>query len=148
MSEREKATDQYLELYKLAVEMADRVSARRASLFTFPFTVNTALFALLFSGEFSAPLWFVAVVGMLISVSWWAALKTYRELNVVKFQVIAEMEAKLEAQIYREEYKTMQASRPDRWRDRYIALNLRTVEQAVPIVMAMLYLAIIVRALL
>ena len=47
MSEQQKATDQYLELYKLAVEMADRVAARRASLTTLPLTANTALFAIL-----------------------------------------------------------------------------------------------------
>ena len=36
-----------LELYKLAVEMADRVSARRALANTFFLTVNTGLAALL-----------------------------------------------------------------------------------------------------
>ena len=148
MSEGEKATDQYLELYKLAVEMMDRTSARRTSLFTFPFTANTALFALLFSGEFSAPVWFVATVGLLISLTWWSALRSYREINAAKFSVITEMEQKLEAQIFDEEWKFLVSRQPDRSRDRYIALSLHMVERAVPLVMAMLYMAIIVRAIL
>ncbi len=46
MTEDNKDSGQYLELYKLAVEMADRVSARRATANAFFLTVNTALLAL------------------------------------------------------------------------------------------------------
>src|SRR5918993_5378628 len=100
MSEEDKATDQYLEIYKLAVEMADRASARRASLITFPFTANTALFAVVLSRDFVAGVWIVAVVGLIISASWWALLKSYRDLNAAKFSVIVQMEKNLDAQIF------------------------------------------------
>lgn len=46
----EHASQQYVELYKLAVEMADRVSARRATANAFFLTVNTALLAFVSSG--------------------------------------------------------------------------------------------------
>ena len=75
MSEEKKATDQYLEIYKLAVEMADRTSARRVSLFTFPFTAITALFAVGFSSDFGAGLYTILWIGLAIeSVSRFASL--------------------------------------------------------------------------
>jgi hypothetical protein len=63
MAEDNKASEQYLELYKLAVEMADRVSARRATANAFFLTVNTALLAFVSSGSLNM-LWLVALAGM------------------------------------------------------------------------------------
>jgi hypothetical protein len=45
MTEEHKASEQYLELLKLAVEMADTVSARRATADAFFLTGNTAQLA-------------------------------------------------------------------------------------------------------
>jgi len=59
------------ELYKLAVEMADRVSARRGLANTFFLTVNTGL----------------------------AALQSYRKLNAAKFKVINAIEPRLPLQL-------------------------------------------------
>jgi hypothetical protein len=53
-----------MELYKLAVEMADRVSARRGTANAFFVTVNTALLAFLGLAELKAA-WPVAVGGWL-----------------------------------------------------------------------------------
>lgn len=50
----------YLDLYKLAVEMADRVSARRGTANAFFVTVNTALLAFLSLAELKAA-WPVAL---------------------------------------------------------------------------------------
>ncbi len=57
-----------MELYKLAVEMADRVSARRGTANAFFVTVNTALLAFLGLAELSVA-WPVAVGGVVISVT-------------------------------------------------------------------------------
>jgi hypothetical protein len=51
-----------IELYKLAVEFADRISARRALANTFFLTVNTGLAALLGGTQLR---WYVAVAGLL-----------------------------------------------------------------------------------
>jgi len=59
-----------LELYKLAVEMADRISARRALANTFFLTINTGLAALLGGKELR---WYVAVAGLLFALAWWVA---------------------------------------------------------------------------
>ena len=66
MSEEIKSTQQYLELYKLAVEMADRVSARRAAANAFFLTVNTALLAFVSSG-LEDMFWVVALAGIALS---------------------------------------------------------------------------------
>jgi len=91
MTENDKATQQYLELYKLAVEMADRVSARRATANAFFLTVNTALLAFVSSGSLNL-LWLVALAGIALSETWAILLKSYRDLNAAKFSVITEME--------------------------------------------------------
>ncbi len=77
MTDDNRATQQYLELYKLAVEMADRVSARRATANAFFLTVNTALLAFVSSRSLNA-LWLVALAGIALSATWWVLLKSYR----------------------------------------------------------------------
>jgi hypothetical protein len=136
-----------LELYKLAVEMADRASARRASLLTLPFTANTALFAILSTRSANNILWLVAAGGIIISLSWWVLLSSYRQLNSAKFSVIAEMEDNLEVRIFTNEWMVV--------RDRYEFDNLRhrilqasMVEKVVPISFVALYAAALVTSLL
>jgi hypothetical protein len=63
MTEDQNVCEQYLELYKLAVEMAERVSARRATTNAFFLTVNTALLAFV-SSRSLAVLWLVAFAGI------------------------------------------------------------------------------------
>jgi hypothetical protein len=145
MSEEKKVTDQYIELYKLAVEMADKVSERRASFLSLPFTANTALFAVLFSGKFVGGTWIVALVGLTISVTWWVLTKSYRDLNAAKFTIILEMEKNLEAQIFNEEWKLLKEryySRGSRL-SRYTEFGM--VERLLPPIFAALYLIVLVR---
>jgi hypothetical protein len=91
----------FLELYKLAVEMADRVSARRAVSNSFFLTVNTGLTAFIASSSLR---WYVAGAGLVFSVTWWALLKSYRDLNSAKFQVILDMENQLPIRVYGSEW--------------------------------------------
>jgi hypothetical protein len=145
MSEDNKDSGQYLELYKLAVEMADRVSARRATANAFFLTVNTALLAYLSSGLDDA-LRLVALAGIALSGTWWALLKSYRDLNAAKFGVITKMEKKLEAQIFDEEWKSLMEKRREGWRGRYAEFG--AVERLVPLIFAALYAAAFVGAVL
>src|SRR3954467_4119797 len=84
----------YLDLYKLAVEMADRMSARRGVANSFFLTVNTGLTALLGGSDLR---WYVALAGIVLCVTWWALLRSYRSLNAAKFDVILAMEKSLPA---------------------------------------------------
>jgi hypothetical protein len=145
LSEEGKAAGQYIELYKLAVEMADRVSARRATANAFFLTVNTALLAFVSSGSLNV-FWLVALAGIALSATWWVLLKSYRDLNAAKFDVITKMETDLEAQVFGDEWETLKEKRSEGWRGRYAEFG--TVERFVPFIFAALYVAVFVKALL
>jgi len=155
MTEDEKASERYFEFYKLAVEMADRVSARRATANAFFLTVNTVLLGFVSSGSLEA-LWLVALAGIALSGTWWILLKSYRDLNAAKFSVILEMENNLEASVLGNEWKLLteerpkeespQEARPKRWWEGYAELG--KVERTIPFVFAALYAAVLVKSLL
>jgi hypothetical protein len=133
--------EHFFELYKLAVEMADRISARRAVANSFFLTVNTALAALVGSGTFR---WYVAAAGMVVAASWWAVLRSYRELNAAKFRVILAMEERLPVKLFGEEWVHLDAdgiagrgAGVRVWAGRYRGLG--RVEQVVPWVFVAFY---------
>jgi hypothetical protein len=101
-----------LDQYKLYVEMVDRISARRPTANSFFLTINSALLA--FAGFFtrkedgaSAPLaWLVVVgvVGLLLCLSWYRLVRSYRDLNTGKFRVIHEIETRLSLALFGAEW--------------------------------------------
>src|SRR5215218_6266318 len=139
MTANKKATQQYLELYKLAVEMADRVSARRATANAFFLTVNTALLAFVSSGSLNV-LWLVTLAGIALSGTWWMLLKSYRDLNRAKFEMITEMENNLEVKVFGDEWERLKEKRSEDWPDKYAEFG--TVERFVPLIFAALYVAV------
>jgi hypothetical protein len=139
MTEGNKVTEQYLELYKLAVEMADRVSARRATANAFFLTVNTALLAFVSSGLDNV-LWLMSLAGIALSATWALLLKSYRDLNAAKFDVITKMEKNLETQVFSEEWERLKGKRQERWLGWYAEFG--TVERFVPLIFASLYVAV------
>jgi len=98
-----------LELYQLAVEMADRVSARRGLANTFFLTLNTGLAALLGSSDLR---WYVAVAGILFAAAWWWQLRSYRRLSAAKFEVINAIELRLPLQLFSDEWRYLQRNKP------------------------------------
>lgn len=84
--------------------MADRISARRLVANSFFASVNTGLIALI--GTKHLP-WYVAAAGIVLSFVWWALLKSYRDLNSAKFNVINGMEKPLPAQIFTDEWQIL-----------------------------------------
>jgi hypothetical protein len=140
-----------LELYKLAVEMADRVSARRAIANTFFVTVNTGLAALLGGNGLR---WYVAAAGIVFAVAWWALLQSYRQLNWAKFEVINKIERdSLPVQIYRDEWAHLQSTSSQHaiwppkaagaWIKGYKELG--TIERLVPVAFIAIYVTELVR---
>lgn len=61
----------YFELYKLAVEIADRISARRGVANSFFLTVNTGIATLLADRDFR---WYVAAAGIVFAATSWTLL--------------------------------------------------------------------------
>jgi hypothetical protein len=139
-----------LELYELAVEMADRNSARRALANTFFLTVNTGLAALLGGSELR---WYVAAAGIVFALAWWWLLQSYRKLSWAKFQVINAIELKLPLQLFSEESQHLASTKAPRklWPLRDLGAWLQgyheqgTVERVVPIAFAGIYVIELIR---
>jgi hypothetical protein len=106
-----------LDLYKLCVEMADRTSARRLATNTFFVTLQSALAALIgILGTVHKPggikfdvtsLLTLAIVGIILSLSWWALLRYYRRLNTAKFSVINNMESGFPVKPFTDEWQIL-----------------------------------------
>jgi hypothetical protein len=141
----------YFELYKLAVEMADRISARRGIANSFFLTVNTGIVAVLGSQDVR---WYLPAAGIVFAVTWWALLKSYRDLNSAKFAIILAMEERLPVRVYGDEWDRLRRD-PARfgfgrealraWLGQYRELG--RVERVVPWVFAAIYAVEIVRQL-
>jgi hypothetical protein len=139
-----------LELYKLAVEMADRISARRAVANTFFLTVNTGLATLLGGQDLR---WYVAAAGIVFAFAWWWLLQSYRKLNSAKFEVINLLEEKLPIHLFSDEWVLLQTKkRPGRiwppqaliaWINSYHELG--TAERIVPLAFAAIYVGELIR---
>ncbi|MFE7589216.1 hypothetical protein ACFU6K_07415 [Kitasatospora sp. NPDC057512] len=137
-----------LELYLLAVEMADRVSARRGSANTFFLSVQTALVTLIGFGipKLSESPWWVptavALAGITLSGAWWMQLRSYRDLNGAKFQVINSLEEKLSARIYTDEWDALRNTAAAGRRHRHYT-ELGTTERLVPMIFAAAHLILL-----
>lgn len=142
------ASSATLELYKLAVEMADRVSARRSSANAFFLTVQTAFVAVLglAAPKIDALPWWaslaVVAAGLALSCSWWLQLKSYRDLNRAKFAVIGTIEDQLPVRIYKDEWALLRADSVSIRRTRYQGLGV--LERVVPIVFGCIYILLYV----
>ena len=140
-----------LELYKFAVEMADRVSARRrATSNSFFLAVNAALTAFIgildTSGRNSAAsssqtdhfgATVIAVSGIVFACAWWLLLRSYRDLSRAKWDVITGLESRLDIRLYQDEWKLLTAQEPTTWRRRYRELGF--VERIVPLLFLGVY---------
>ena len=147
------------DMYKLAVEMADRVSARRGQANQFYLAIETLLLGvpasitLLLSASAPTGLdpWVrlvLGICGLAVSAAWWMQLRSYRDLNAAKFKVINKIEADhFEVRPFTDEWAHLRQDETiKRWRGRYAELG--TVERVMPVFFAILHLALIVIGLL
>ncbi len=108
----ERYFDHILEIYKLYVDMADRISARRQTANSFFLTINSAIIALigyvnLVSNQKSTTFLFyalVAIAGTILSYLWYRIILSYKQLNSGKFKVIHAMESMLPLRPYDAEW--------------------------------------------
>jgi hypothetical protein len=131
----------YLDIYKLAVEMADRVSARRAISNSFLLTVQSAFVGLIGAGGLNHRA--LAGAGLVLAAAWWALLRSYRRLNGAKYTVLLEMEKQLSAKPFTDEWGLLKQDPVTKWRGRYAELGL--VERIVPVVFAAINIIVLVR---
>ncbi|MGZ4929342.1 MAG: RipA family octameric membrane protein [Halobacteriota archaeon] len=132
----------FFEQYKLYVEMADRVSARRALANTFFLTAHTAIITALatFYKDISAAKgWMIAPLGALLCLCfvWWRLIMSYRQLNSGKYKIIGAMEEFLPAAPYAAEWIALgRGNSPKLYRP------LTHVENWVPFFFMLLYIVI------
>ncbi|MGP4027423.1 RipA family octameric membrane protein [Actinomadura sp. 3N407] len=135
-----------LDLYKLAVEMADRVSARRGLSNSFFLTVQTSFVAAtgITGNSIAKSLWTSLVFGLAgitLTAAWWVQLRSYRQLNNAKFAVINAIEKQLPAQIFTDEWAVLQKAAKGPRRSRYAELGFS--ERMVPLIFLMLNLLLL-----
>lgn len=94
-----------IEQYKIYVEMADRVSARRGLANTFFLTLNTSIVAAAAVAFQNPPparailiVPWVALIGQCLG--WFWTIRSYRQLNTAKYAVIGALELRLPASPY------------------------------------------------
>ncbi len=134
-----KYKDHVLEQYKLYVEMADRISARRSTANTFFLTLNTLVLGALSAcaEKFSRlSVIMLCIAAIVLCYVWKRLINSYRQLNTAKYAVIGEFEKNLPASPYwSAEWNALgEGKDPKKYK------QLTAVEKWVPIIFICLYL--------
>lgn len=133
-----------LEQYKLYVQSAENVSARRLASSQYLLTLNAALVALygLQSASFGTNYWtlLVPLIGIPLSMLWRSIIKSYADLNSLKFKLIHEFEQHLPAAPYKYEWHLVEKGQGKAYR------TVTTLERRIPVLFAVLhaFLAVII----
>ena len=135
-----------LEQYKMYVQSAENVSARRVASSRYLLTLNIALVTLygIQSGGFGQSYWtmLVPILGILVSVLWYQIIKSHRDLNTVKFQIIHQLEEHLPVTLYAYEWQLAGEGRGTS----YSAVT--HIEQGIPIAFVVLHIILFLSLLL
>ena len=142
MSQDNGNNSDLLEIYKLHVELSDRVSQRReganrfyAGLLTF---VGISIGAAYKMGN--APLLLVAeTAGLCVSISWLVVIKSYRDLNAGKFKILQEMENSFRYRFFQREWKALGMNKKKK---RYVRLT--HAEMCLPVAFLCLFVTLVV----
>lgn len=127
------------EQYKLYVEMTDRISQRRTSANSFFITTNAALITIAswFQDDFGKYLYVVSVIGIVVALFWFYTIRSYGQLNSVKFEVIHTIEKHLPMNLFSYEWKHLGDGKSYK---KYWPLS--HIERIIPFVFIVLYLAL------
>lgn len=134
-----------LELYKLAVEMADRVSQRRQSANSFYLSVNTAFLSAFYIFKpdelDTLSAFVVAICGASLCVLWLRNITSYKDLNAGKFSIICLLEERIGCAPYTAEWAHLKRG--------YVNSKYRPftqTERAVPVVFLLVFVFIFLRS--
>ncbi|MCZ0940260.1 MAG: hypothetical protein OXJ55_16570 [Caldilineaceae bacterium] len=129
-----------LEQYKLYVQSAENVSARRLTSSQYLLTLNAALVALygLQSTSFGKSYWtlLIPVIGIPVSLLWLLIIKSHADLNRIKFDVIHEFEQHLPAAPYQYEWFLAEQGQGKTYR------AVTTLERRIPVLFTALHVAL------
>ena len=137
--------DEFLELYKLHAEFADRVSQRReganrlyAGLLTGLIVAVSAVLKLVPSSEpVNVTILLGGILGAALSVSWYIVIRSYRQLNTGKFKALHELEKHLAYPFFTREWELLkkEAGYRSYWK-------LTIVETILPIIFFITFLSL------
>jgi len=132
-----------LDQYKVYVDMADRISQRRARANTFFLTLNTTIFTVVGIGlnESIDSRGWVLVIPLVVVLgqcfAWYYLVRSYRQLNTAKYEVVGALEERLPASPYwRAEWYALGEGKD---RSRYWPLS--HIEQWIPVLFGCAYVA-------
>jgi len=134
-----------LEQYKMYVEMADRISARRNLANVFFLSINSTILgsiAFLFDKiQLINPKWLIVfpiLVTLILCFVWWWLLSSYRKLNSAKYKVVGQLETKLPSSPYwsAEWYELGEGKDPKKY------LPLTVLEKWIPVTFGVTYIMI------
>ncbi len=139
-------TSDLLEQYKLYVQSAENVSARRVASSRYLLTLNAALVALygVQSAGFGQSYWtlLVPIVGIPVSLLWYLIIKSHADLNRIKFDVIHEFEKHLPVATYKYEWHLAEEGQGGTYR------AMTTIERWIPILFAALHVILAIMIVL
>ena len=145
---RSKHKEEILEQYKMYQKTSEDLVARRQSVSSFYLTVNSALVALVgvILGIVEAPtnlfvILGMAVIGIILDISWINLLDAYGTLNAAKMKVIHMMETQLPIALYDTEWQVMSDKLNNK---RYISFT--NSEKRIPIIFSLIYALILIIA--
>lgn len=130
---------QLFDQYKLYLELADRVSQRRATANSFFITANAALLTVAswFKDDFGNYMYLISFVGVIISLFWFFTIRSYGQLNSGKFKVIHEIEKRLPMSLFDYEWEIL-----GRGKSYKTYWPLSHIERIVPFIFICLYIAL------
>lgn len=132
-----------LEQYKLYVQSAENVSARRIASSRYLLTLNSALIALygLQSASFSQNYWalVIPILGLPVSLLWHQIIKSHKDLNAVKFKIIHEFEQHLPAAPYTHEWQLAGEGQRNSYR------SVTGIEQWIPLLFFFIHVFLLMR---
>lgn len=138
-----------LEQYKLYVEMADRISSRRQNANSFFLSLNTAIIAIvsyLQQGNETTlsqnQYWLIAFVGIFVSYMWYRIIKSYRNLNSAKFEVIHQIEKVLPLKPYDAEWEALEHGKNPK-----LYLPFTKIEMCIPWIFFIIHLIALVTSI-
>lgn len=145
----ERFQEHLLEQYKLYVQMADNISARRADSNQFYIKVLSALLAVV-TLVTKLPTWnahshlqvvadlAIILLAVVLCGVWWINLESYKQLNSGKFLIVHEMEKSLPFRCYDTEWDELQRGRS---RGKYWPLT--HIERYIPIIVSIPFLVLL-----
>ena len=135
-----------LEMYRMTVEMADRVSQRRQAANSFYLSISTAFLSAFYLFRPSdldiLSSLLVSICGISLCLLWLRNIASYKDLNAGKFVVIHALEERLGCTPYKAEWKYLQRGTT---KSKYRPFT--DTERHVPLVFIFIFAVIFLRAL-